>query len=310
MQSRFLRTFLAVAQARSVTRAADALHLAQSSVSDQIQALENEWGAALFTRTRQGFHLTPAGEALKPYAQKILALADEARAAVDTASGHGRALLIGALETIAATRLPPWLDDFRQRDAGIAVSVKIAGSGALLQEVKDGTLDAALYFDRGQSDQQLATRVVGTEDIVHIGPPAAPDPATSSPRQRRAADHFITTEQGCIYRHLFDRALAEAGPWKPASISEVGSIAAIGQLVAAGMGRALVPRLAARDLLDRGAVVELPWHGPVQPASVVLTWRRRRIQPPALKRFLEAASELGEFTPADGRPRRAAPSPS
>lgn len=293
-----------------MTRAAEVLHLAQSSVSDQIQALENEWGAALFTRTRQGLDLTPAGEALKPYAEKILALANEAQAAVDTTSSHGRALVIGALETLAATRLPVWLDAFRRRHAGIAVHVKVAGSGALLQDVKDGTLDAALCFDRGQSDEQLVTRVVGTEALVHIGPPGSRGPATPSPGRRLAADHFITTGQGCIYRHLFDRALTGAAPWKPASLSEVGSIAAIGQLVAAGMGSAFVPRVAAKDLLDRGAVVELPWHGPLPPASLVLAWRRRRIQPPALKLFLEAAGELGEFTPADAHPRRAAPSPS
>lgn len=309
VQSRFLRTFLVVARTRSVTRAAEALHLAQSSVSDQIQALETEWGATLFNRTRQGFDLTPAGRALKPYAEKILAFADDAQAAVDAASGHDRALVIGALETLAASRLPRWLDDLRGRHAGITVNVTVAGSGALLQGVKDGSLDAALCFDRSQRDQQLVTRVLGTEELVHIGPPGSRGLAAPSPDQRQATDHFITTPQGCIYRHLFDRALAEVAPWTPASVSEVGSIAAIGQLVAAGMGSALVPRLAAQDLLDRGAVIELPWHAPLPPASLVLAWRRRPIQPPALKRFLEAAS-AGEVTPADGRPRRAARSRS
>lgn len=293
-----------------MTRAAEALHLAQSSVSDQIQALENEWGAPLFTRNRQGLHLTPAGEALKPYAEKILVLAGEARAAVDTASGNGRVLVIGTLETIAGTLLPGWLNAFRRHDAGIAVNVKVAGSGALLEGVKDGTLDAAICFDQGKSYEPLATQLIGMADIVHIGPPRALDTATPSPGQRPDAHQFFTTERGCVYRHLFDRALTESVAWKPASVSEVGSIAAIGQLVAAGMGHALVPRLAVSDLLDRGCVVEWPWHGPVPPASLVLTWRRRRVQPPVLRRFLDAASELGTFTPADGLPRRAAPSPS
>lgn len=293
-----------------MTRAAEALHLAQSSVSDQIQALESEWGAALFTRSRQGLHLTPAGEALKPYAEKVLALASEARAAVDTASGHGRALVIGTLETIAGTLLPSWLNAFGQHDAGIAVNVKVAGSGALLEGVKDGTLDAAVCFDQGKSHEPLATRLIGTADIVHIGPPREADLATPSPGQRPGAHHFFTTERGCVYRHLFDRMLVESAAWKPASVSEVGSLAAIGQLVAAGMGHALVPRLAVSDLLDRGSVIEWPWHWPMPPASLVLTWRRRRVQPPALKRFLDCASELGELKPADGLPRRAAPSPS
>jgi DNA-binding transcriptional LysR family regulator len=310
MQSRFLRTFLAVAHAQSMTRASETLHLAQSSVSDQIQALESEWGAALFTRTRQGLILTPAGEALKPYAEKILALAGEARAAVDTASGHSRALAIGTLETIAGTLLPGWLNAFGQQDVGTAVNVKVAGSGALLEGVKDGTLDAAICFDKGTFHEPLAKHLIGMADIVHIGPPRAAGPVTPSSDQQLGAHHFFTTERGCVYRHLFDRVLAESAAWKPASVSEVGSFAAIGQLVAAGMGHALVPRLAVSDLLDRGCVAEWPWHAHMPPAPLVLTWRRRRVQPPALKRFLHYASQLGELKPADGLPRRAAPSPS
>ncbi|TIS20010.1 LysR family transcriptional regulator, partial [Mesorhizobium sp.] len=83
MHPRLLKTFLAVARTRKVTRAAGELNLAQSSVSDQIQALEAELGATLFIRSRQGLDLTPAGEALQPYAEELLALADDARAAID-----------------------------------------------------------------------------------------------------------------------------------------------------------------------------------------------------------------------------------
>ncbi|WP_393012663.1 LysR family transcriptional regulator, partial [Klebsiella pneumoniae] len=98
MHPRFLKTFLAVVRTRNVTRAADELHLAQSSVSDQIQALEADLGAQLFVRTRQGLDLTPAGDALKVYAEDILALSDEARAAVASASAlDGGTLTLGAL---------------------------------------------------------------------------------------------------------------------------------------------------------------------------------------------------------------------
>ncbi|TJW73014.1 MAG: LysR family transcriptional regulator, partial [Mesorhizobium sp.] len=78
MHPRLLKTFLAVARTRNITRAAAEVNLAQSSVSDQIQALEAELGADLFTRSRQGLELTPAGDALKPYAEGLLALADDA----------------------------------------------------------------------------------------------------------------------------------------------------------------------------------------------------------------------------------------
>ena len=87
MHPRLLKTFLAVARHRNITRAAREVHLAQSSVSDQIQSLENELGVALFIRSRHGLDLTAAGEALKPYAEEILQLAEEARIAVEARMG-------------------------------------------------------------------------------------------------------------------------------------------------------------------------------------------------------------------------------
>ena len=107
MHPRLLKTFLAVARHRNITRAAREVHLAQSSVSDQVQSLESELGVALFTRSRQGLDLTTAGEALKPYAEEILRLAEKARIAVEATTGKtAGTVTIGALETIAAVKLP------------------------------------------------------------------------------------------------------------------------------------------------------------------------------------------------------------
>jgi DNA-binding transcriptional LysR family regulator len=311
MHPRFLKTFLAVAQTGNITRAAALVNLAQSSVSDQVQALEAELGVELFARTRQGLRLSEAGAALKPYAEEILALTQEARSAAQAAAGQGvAALTIGALETIGAARLPQWLGRFQRSHPDMLLHVKIAGSADLLRGVVDGTMDAAFCFDREPRDRRLARRIVSHEPLVHIGPPAGlPEPAAGT--GSAGAQRYIATEPGCIYRSMFDRACAEAGAAQPAAISEVGSIAAIGRLVASGAGRALVPRLAVADMLGRGELSELPWPGAATSAELVLVWRRRRVQPPALARFLAAADQLtADIRPADDRPRRAAPSRS
>lgn len=312
MHPRILRTFLAAARTQNITRAAEEVHLAQSSASDQIQSLETELGTALFVRTRQGLRLTEAGETLKPYAEALLSLADEARAAVETATGsQAQALTIGALETIGAARLPRWLADFQRRQPGIDVHLKIAGTGELLQAVASGALDAAFCFDREPFDGRLGRRIVATEPLVLIGPPDTANTSKASGLEALGAARFIATERGCIYRHLFDRAFAETGLAPPAIASEVGSIAAIGRLVAGGGGKALLPRMAVAGLLATGEVSELPWPGHLDKAPLALIWRRRRVQPPALKLFLAAAEQWGPIVrPVDARPRHAAPSPS
>jgi DNA-binding transcriptional LysR family regulator len=318
MHPRLLKTFLAVARTGNVTRAAQAANLAQSSVSDQIQALEAELGSSLFIRSRQGLHLTPAGEALKPYAEELLALADEARAAVDaTRAETAGSLSIGALETIASARLAPWLAGFRAHHPGIDIKLRIAGSGDLLRRLGDGAIDVAFCFERpheldvddGAPDRRLARRVVATEPLALIAPPG--DNRADVDLATLADKRFVATETGCVYRAMVDTAFAGAGLGKPSLAAEAGSIDAIAGLVAAGAGFGLVPRLAAAAAIDRGEVAELAWPGPVRSADVVMIWRRRRVQPPALKRLLAAVGE--NFTPvkpAAARPRHAASLPS
>lgn len=307
MHPRLLKTFLAVARHRNITRASREVHLAQSSVSDQIQSLESELGVTLFTRSRHGLDLTKAGEALKPYAEEILQLADEARLAVEaTMEAAVGTVTIGALETIATVKLPQWLASFRGDHPEIGLRLKIAGSDALLRQLEEGEIDVAFCFDKGGLDERLARRTISAEPLVLV---ASAENAAAARQGDLAAMRFVATEAGCVYRHLSDTAFAETGMAAPKLAAEVGSIGAIAGLVAKGVGMGLVPRLAVAEALDRGEIVEVPWPGSARTASLVMVWRRRRVQPPALKLLLAVASET--FVPvrsAGDHPRHAEPS--
>jgi DNA-binding transcriptional LysR family regulator len=307
MHPRLLKTFLAVASARNMTRAADEVHLSQSSVSDQIQSLEAELGVDLFTRSKLGLDLTPAGETLRVYAEDILAQLHDARAAVKAAAGQAAAALsIGALETIAATKLPSLLATFRGDHPGIDLRLTVAGSGELMRKLEAGDLDVAFCFDKGD-DERFIMRTVSVEPLVLVAPPGSQPALDTAGLAALASRRFVATEVGCVYRRVFDLAFAEAGVSAPKLAAEAGSIRAIARLVAAGAGLALVPRLAVTDALDRGEIVEMSWPGPVKTALLTAIWRRRRIQPPALKLLLGALSRL-PVRSADARPRRAVPS--
>ncbi|MER9299751.1 LysR family transcriptional regulator [Mesorhizobium sp. M0621] len=293
MHPRLLKTFLAVARSRNITRAAEAIHLAQSSVSDQIQALETELGAVLFTRAKSGLELTPAGLALKPVAEDLLRLDGEARAAVQAAAGQTSGqVTIGALETIASVRLAPWLAGFQAVHPDITVRMKVAGSGTLLRLLEDGEIDVAFCFDRRDgsknvSDERFVRRTMAAEPLVLVAAPG--QDSAEHDLAALAALSFVATEPGCVYRHMFDTAFAEAGVAAPKLAVEVGSIGAIARLVAAGAGLGLVPRLGVTDALARGDIVEMPWPGGLQTAALAMIWRRRRVQPPALRQLLTAA---------------------
>ncbi|MGO7037314.1 LysR family transcriptional regulator [Rhizobium acaciae] len=306
MNPRQLKTFLAVIRHENLTRAAAEVNLAQSSLSDQIQALEEELGAELFLRSRQGVVPTAAGSVLKAYAEEILALNDEANAAVSAAAGSvEQSVTLGTLETIATERLAPWLSLFRKKNPDVGLKLKVGGSGELLAQLQQGSIDVAFTFDRGQQDERFLTRRICSEPLVLIAggdsqarPPVSLAALSTAP--------FVTTETGCIYRHLFDTAFAEAQIAAPSIVTEADSIATIIRLVSSGTGYGLMPRLAVGPAATRGDVVELPWPGNPPVASLVMMWRRRRVQPPALTLLLQSASEeLSPLRPADARLRHA-----
>ena len=270
MNPRQLKTFLAVAKHGNITRAASEANLAQSSLSDQMQALEEELGVPLFERSRQGVTLTPAGDVLKSYAEEILALNDEAKTAIRAAAGlEKQALAIGTLETIAAEKLAAFLSRFRGTHPDISLTLKIGGSGELQRWLEDGSIDIAFTFDRGEQDGRFQTRLVSREPLALIAGrnTRAMPPGNLVDLSRLP---FIATETGCVYRRLFDTAFAEADIAAPDIVTQADSVQTIIRLVASGAGYGLVPRLAVTSAAESGDVVELPWPGDTPAASLIM----------------------------------------
>src|SRR5438094_2422775 len=100
-----LRIFSAVVREGGITRAAERLHRVQSNVTTRIRQLEDDIGASLFIREGKRLHLSPTGQVLLEYADRLLALADEAREAVQDPRPRG-IFRLGTMESTAAVRLP------------------------------------------------------------------------------------------------------------------------------------------------------------------------------------------------------------
>jgi DNA-binding transcriptional LysR family regulator len=286
------------------------LHLAQSSVTEQIQTLESELGTALFDRSRRKLQLTEAGRRLIDYARDVLCLVDEARASVAEAAGlHAGALTIGALETLSVSRLPPLLTTFGQTHPMIELQLKVEGSGALRSAVKNGTMDVSFRFGEPAADAGVENEVVAHEPLVIIAPPGHRLAGRHSVELADfTGEAFLVTEQGCVYRQMFEAAFPPDGPGRPRLAGEFGSITTIRRLVETGLGCAIVPGLVALDA--REDIVVLPWAGDAASVPIVMSWRPGRVQRQVLHAFLDAARQsLYGVRPSGGRPQREALSP-
>jgi DNA-binding transcriptional LysR family regulator len=122
------------------------LNYAQSSVTAQIQALEEELGVPLFNRLGRQVTLTDAGRRLMSYAERLLELEEEARAEVTGGGEPAGTLTIGAPETICTYRLPPVLRQFRDRFPGVRVIFRPLVYPDLLRSLIDGTVEAAFLL--------------------------------------------------------------------------------------------------------------------------------------------------------------------
>lgn len=288
MTPKLLKTFLTVAETGNMSIAAGRLHLAQSSVSDQIQRLEEELGVVLFTRARGGLALTSSGATLKPYAEGILVTVDEAMAALDRKARAKRPVItVGALETIAAQWLPDWVSSFRQTHPDVDLQLRIANTGELLRMVRGGEADAIFCFDFDNPDRVFASRTIEREPLILIG-------ATTAESERDLG--FVVTQKGCAFRRIFDENIVGLGEGGPDIVAEVDSIATIIRLVAKGAGLALVPRMAVGNALESGAVREIEPAQPQRAVRLSLVWRRRRVQPPGLRRMLDGFSSNQPMT--------------
>ncbi|MEV7039250.1 LysR family transcriptional regulator [Amycolatopsis sp. NPDC051061] len=293
MELRHLRTFRVVARTLNFTHAAAELHYAQSSVTEQIQALEAELGSPLFDRATR--KLTAAGERLVGYADQVLTLVEEAKAAVDEERGEPDGeLTVGALETLCAHRIPGLFSAYRARWPRVRLSLKEGGRGELYRAVRASEVDVCFTFGDAPDDPAFASAPLGEEPLVVIVPPTHPLARNEGirPDDLRGVG-FLATPPGCGFREMLDRIDG------PVVDTEVGSLAALARCVAAGMGCGIVPAV-----VDHPGAVAVPLAG--ETTTVTMTWRRRDEHKPGIAALLAYALSGTDTVTTPSKPLREA----
>jgi DNA-binding transcriptional LysR family regulator len=226
-----LRIFRAVVKEGGVTRAAERLHRVQSNVTTRIRQLEEKLGTELFIREGKRLRLTPSGQVLLGFADRLLALADEAGAAVLDPRPRGT-FRLGAMESTAAVRLPEPLSRFHRLYPDVALELRVNNPEVLTRAMLAGELDAALVAEP-VADTQFDQMTAFTEELVIV---SAADRKMVEP----SPSCVLVFEHGCPYRKRLDHWCARRG-FTPERVIELGSYHAMLGCVVAGMGIALLP---------------------------------------------------------------------
>lgn len=283
-----LRYFVAVAQHRSFTKAAEACRVAQPSLSQQIKRLEEILGVVLFDRSGGPVRLTDAGKALLPRAEEILAQAEDAVQTVREVRGLRRGrLVVGTLPWTASRILPPLVAEFRVRYPGIHVVLREESTAALTELTLRGETDVTLTTLPVREDA-LAIQEVLTEDILLAVPrnhPLAYQPTVDLSEFRK--EPFMLMKQGYGFRELAVAGCRSVG-FEPKVAYESAQMETILSLVAVGLGVSLVPRMATdRERIPSPVYLEIA--RPRLTRTLALVWRKDKYLSGAARAFLEVA---------------------
>jgi len=267
-----LRIFTAVVRAGGVTRAAQRLNRVQSNVTTRIRQLEQNLGVALFIREGKRLHLAPAGQVLMDYAERLLALAEEARAAVQDQRPRG-VLRLGAMESAAAVRLPGPLTEYHRRYSDVTLELHTGNPQGLASAVLAGDLDAALVTEP-IADAPFERAAAFEEELVIVAAAGHPPIGKKGVIPRT----MIAFEHGCPHRKRLEDWYAARGTMPERTI-ELGSYHAMLGCVVAGMGAALLPKSVLTTFPEsrRLSVHALP--PGENRARTVLIWRKGAASP-------------------------------
>ncbi|WP_158783591.1 LysR family transcriptional regulator [Pantoea sp. BAV 3049] len=284
-----LKMFCSVAETGSLARAAELLHRVPSNLTTRLRQLEQELGTDLFIREKQRLRLSPVGHNFLCYAQRILALSEEALSMTHSGEPGGN-FALGSMESTAATRLPALLSAYHQQHPTVTLSLITGTSGEIIERVREGTLSAALAdgpvnVNELNSCKAFDERMVLISSLSHA-PIMQPSDA--------AGDTLFAFKPSCSYRLRFENWFRSAGV-QPGTFMEIQSYHAMLACVASGAGLALLPESVLAQLPAAERIQRHKIPAEVSETATFLVWRRDAFTPniKALKYLI-----IGQFDQA------------
>ncbi|HSD79202.1 MAG TPA: LysR family transcriptional regulator [Solirubrobacteraceae bacterium] len=289
-----LEYFLAAAEHGSFSAAAEQLHLAQPSLSEQVRKLESELGVALFTRVGRGIVLTEAGRELRPHAERTLEEAEVARDSVrDVRELRGGIATFGTWGTARFFPGSDFIADFRRRYPGVRVRIVGQNSSDVVAQVREGQLEAGMVVlpieDRG-----LEVRPMLEDELVYVSAIGARVRRPMTIEQLAQAPLILSDAsygtEDPTRRHLSQ--LAQRAGVSITPEIDVEDVEAAIDLTARGLGDTIVSR---GTLLALGRRVPrrlgwIPFDPPVYDTYAFI-WRRGGRPSPATREFLRLAEQ-------------------
>ncbi|HEY6084341.1 MAG TPA: LysR substrate-binding domain-containing protein [Nitrospira sp.] len=284
MELRHLRYFLAVATARNFTRAAEALHVSQPSLSVQIRDLEEEIGTQLFDRLGRTVELTQAGVLFREHAERALGELEHGAQLVRELHGAQRGrLVVGTLATVNSYLIPPLVSQFKRRFPGIHLQVHSQPSAEIIEALLGNRLDLGICL-LPVSHHQLTAVPLFDERLVLVAPARYPISRCRLRMQELGGLPLVLMPSDYCLRKMVEAECARARV-QTQVVLEMTSPEGILQAVQGGAGLSILPELYVRRRLLDANIRIIDIYDPVPRHPVGMVFRTNRYQMLAAREF-------------------------
>lgn len=296
MELKYLNTFRTIVDEDGFSKAAEKLNYAQSTLTFQINQLEQELHTTLFEKTGRKMTLTKAGEQLLPYVDEILQAVDRLQYFEEDLALCKGDLHVGVGETLLCYKIPAILKEFRRQAPDARLFLRSMNCYDIRNELLNGTLDLGIFYeDVGGFGSGLTAYPIGSYKTTLVASPhigsQLPDFITPD---RKIPVPFIINEKNCIFRQIFEQYLRERSIVLDHTI-ELWSIPTIKNLVKNDVGVSYLPEFAVQEELERGELVKIPTKIAHSSISAVCAHNKNKWISPLMQLFIDLAVGSEQF---------------
>lgn len=288
MELKYLTTFKTIVEEGSFTAAADKLHYTQSTITFQIDQLENELSVKLFEKVGRKMVLTAAGKEFIPRVNEVLETVDKLYYLEQDISNCEAEIHIGVAETFLCYKLPQILKTFVSIAPKARLYINSMNCYEIRNQLIDGSLDVGIFYqDIGGYGDSLTVLPIASFPIALV---ASPNTAKrfsdfTTPNQQHKIP-LIINEPNSIFRQIFERYLKDNGIILDHTI-ELGSIATIKSLVQNDVGVSFLPEFTVQEELENGSLVKIETNVEHNKLTIACGYHKNKWISPLIQLFLD-----------------------
>ena len=291
MELRNIKTFVCVAEQCSFSKAANLLGYSQSTISSQIQQLEQEFGTLLFERIHKTVRLTESGAQFMGYAKEMLKTAEDARKAMSGIPDEGGELRMAMAESLCISLFPEILEIYKQKYPRVELRINTGNTDDFFYKLYHNETDMVYTLDKKIYSNEMVSELEKEEEVYFVASPNHPAAKGRHSIEETINFDFILTERNMSYRKQLDQFFAE-NSLEIRPFLELGNVHTIRKIVERGNGVSFLPEFAIRDSLERGSLVKLDIDMPKIKVWRQLLYHRNKWVTPQMQAMIDVIKQF------------------